>query len=126
MVSGCVAGPTQLPDFEVAQRADVEVSIPVLLPELCEIPWQPRDVSCWQRLDIYDDVAIGNTELAQINADIIGHSDEAYDHILSAAKRQQSIALIREDMLQAERKDHLIDNLWHRALILLMAAGLVL
>lgn len=75
---------------------------------------------------MFEDIAIDNTEIAQLNADIARLSDGAYDDILAGAKKQQDIALIREDMLQAERKDHFIDNLWHRGLILLMAAGMVL
>ena len=124
-LSGCAAEKTQLPNFELAARdTSKEVSNPVLLPELCEWPWTTGE--CLQRLDVYEDVAIGNTELAQLNADIARDGEEAYDHILSAAEKQQSIALLREDMLQAERNDHLMDNLWHRALIALMALGMIL
>ena len=119
---GCATDPIQLPDFSVAERQDVEVTDPVALPLLCEIPFQTAD--CYNRLDVYDDVATGNTELAALNADIARDSDEAYDHILAAAKAQQEIAQIRQEMLEAERRDHFIDNTWHRALILALAIGL--
>jgi len=124
IISGCAAEPIQLPNFEEAARSDEKVTDPVVLPDLCEIPFTTAD--CYQRFDVFEDVAIGNTDLAQINADIARLSDQAYDKILSGAKKQQDIALIREDMLQAERRDHFIDNLWHRGLIILLAAGLVL
>ncbi len=75
-------------------------------------------------MDVYEDVAEGNTTIAQLNADIARDGEEAYDHILSAAKAQQEIAQIRQEMLEAERKDHFIDNLWHRALIIALAIGL--
>lgn len=123
-LSGCAAAPIPLPDFEKAARPDGEVTDPVALPDLCQIPFTTAD--CYQRLDVYEDVATGNTKTAQLNADIARLSDRAYDKILSGAMKQQEIALIREDMLQAERRDHFIDNLWHRGLIILMAVGMVL
>lgn len=124
MVSGCAAEPIQLPNFEAAARPDVEASDPVSLPDLCEIPW--TSTACWQRIDVFEDIAIGNTDTAQLNADIVRLGDEAYDHILSGAMRQQQIGQIRQEMLEAERKDHFVDNLWHRVLIVLMAIGIAL
>lgn len=78
------------------------------------------------RLDVFEDEAIDNKELAQLNADIARDSDKAYDHILAAAKAQQEIAQIRQEMLEAERRDHFWDNVWHRALIIVIAIGAAL
>lgn len=124
MVSACATDPIQLPSFQEAERSEEEVSDPVLLPELCKLPW--TTAGCLQRLDVYEDVAEGNTEIAQLNADIARASDSAYDHILSAAKQQQEIGQIRQRMLEAERQDHFWDNVWHRALIIVIAIGAVL
>ncbi len=124
MVGGCAAERIQLPNFEEAERSGEEVTDPTEYPVLCEIPnW---DVTCWQAFTVYEEIAEGNRELAQINADIARDGDAAYDHILSAAKKQQEISQIREEMLEAERRDHFIDNLWHRGLIVLIAVGLAL
>jgi len=123
-ISACAAEKIQLPNFEEAERLDVEVTDPVDYPELCNIPFTA--VECWQSLDVFEDVAIGNKELAQLNADIARDGDKAYDHILSAAKKQQEVGQIRQEMLEAERRDHFINNVWHRALIILMAIGFVL
>ncbi len=114
----------QLPNFEEAARSNEQVTDPVNLPELCEIPW--TSTACWQRIDVFEDVAVGNTEIAQLNADIARAGDAAYDHILSGAKQQQQIGLIREEMLEAERRDHFIDNIQHWGVILLLGAGLAL
>ena len=124
MVSACAVDPIQLPDFETAERQDVEVTDPAALPELCEIPFEAP--ACYQRLDVYDDVAHDNTDLAQLNADIARDSDEAYDHILAAAKAQQEVAQIRQEMLEAERRDHMMDNIWHKVLIVLLGLGYAL
>lgn len=120
MVSGCVLEPNRLspPTLEEAVRSGEHVTSPLALPILCEIPnWS---VSCWQAFDVYEDIAVGNTEIAQINADIARMSDTAYDHILSEAKRQQEIAKIREEMLAFERRDHLWDNVKHWIIIALV------
>jgi hypothetical protein len=124
MVSACAVDPIQLPDFEAAARQDIEVTDPAQYPDLCEIPFDTAE--CYQRLDVFEDVAIGNQELAQINADIARDSDAAYDHILSAAKQQQEIAQIRQEMLEAERRDHMWDNVWHKVLIVLLGLGYAL
>lgn len=121
MASGCAAEKIQLPNFQEAERTDVEVTDPTEYPDLCNIPW--TSANCWQRLDVFEDVAIGNQELAQLNADIARDSDEAYDHILSAAKSQQQISQIREEQLEIERRDHLLDNWFYRIIIVLGLAS---
>ncbi len=113
----------QLPDFNEAARSDEQVTDPVDYPRLCDLPWSSTD--CWKRVDVYEDVAEGNKEIAQLNADIARDSDKAYDYILDAAKRQQQIALIREEMLEKERRDHFIDNVERGIAILVLALALI-
>jgi len=124
MVSACVVEPIQLPKFEEAERKDVEVSDPVDYPALCEIPWTTAE--CYQRLDVFEDVAEDNKELAMLNADIARDSDKAYDHILSAAKQQQEIAQIKQEILEAERRDHFFDNVKNWTFIILLGLGYAL
>ena len=124
MVSACATDPLKLPQFEAAERADVEVTDPSALPQLCEWPWTTAE--CLQRFEAYEDVSEGNTELAQLNADIVRDGEEAYDYILSGAKKQQEISQIRQEMYEAEQRDHFIDNMWHKALIIALAIGLAL
>lgn len=124
MVSGCAAERMQLADFDAAVRADVEVTDPVEYSELCDIPWDT--VECYQRLEAFENEAVDNKELAQLNADIARDGDKAYDAILSAAKRQQEIAQIRQEMFEAEVRDHFKDNIQYGAVILLLALGLML
>jgi hypothetical protein len=123
-VSACAVEPIQLPDFEAAERQDVEVTDPVEYTQLCEWPWTTAE--CLQRLDVFEDEAIDNKDLAQINANIARDSDEAYDHILAAAKAQQEISQIRQEMLEAERRDHFWDNVWLKSLIVLLGLGYAL
>jgi len=124
MVSACAAERIQLPEFEEAARSDEEVTDPVDYPSLCSLPWTATE--CWQAIDVYEDVAEGNKEIAQLNADIARDSDAAYDHILSAAKKQQEVGQIRQEMLEDERRDHFWDNVWHKVLIVLLGLGYAL
>ncbi len=108
MVSGCATDPIQLPSFQEAERSGEEVTDPVELTLLCEIPWTTRD--CWQRVGVFEDIAIDNTTIAGLNAEIAREGEEAYDHILSGAKQQQTTSLIREEMLALERQGRFWDN----------------
>ena len=124
IISACAVDPIQLPDFESAERQDVEVTDPVEYTELCELPWTTAE--CFQRLDVFEDEAVDNKDIAALNASIARDSDEAYDYILSAAKAQQEISQIRQEMLEAERRDHFWDNVWHKILIILLGVGYAL
>jgi hypothetical protein len=97
------------------------------LPDLCEIPESGQwPIECWLGLDAYDIVATGNTEIAQELANALNASDASYDALLSAAKIQQELSQIRQDLLEKERRDHVVDNWWHRGLIVLIGIGVAL
>jgi len=123
-LGGCAVERIQFSDFEEAARSDEEVTNPTEYPVLCEIPdW---DVQCWQSFVVFEEIAVNNKELAQLNADIARLSDEAYDFILSGAKRQQRISEIREEMLEMERREHLFDNIKYLTIIGLGILGVTL
>jgi hypothetical protein len=98
-----------------------------VLPEICAIPsdgtW-PRE--CWLALDAYDIVATGNTGIAQDLAGALNASDESYDALLGAAKIQQELSQIRQDLLERERQAHTMDNWFYRGIIALGLIGLAL
>ena len=123
IISGCAVERIQLPNFKEAERIDIEITDPAEYPLLCAIPWTAAE--CWQRIDVFEDVAEDNRVLAQLNADIARDSDEAYDYILSAAKQQQGIVIIREEMLEQERQEHLKDNIQYGLIILLGIAATI-
>ncbi len=124
MVSGCAAERIQLPNFEEAERSSEEVTDPTEYPTLCMVPWTASD--CWQALDIFEDIADNNLELAQLNADIARDGDAAYDYILSAAKKQQEISQIRQEMLEAERRARFFDKVQYGVIVIVLTIGLIL
>jgi len=77
-------------------------------------------------LDVYDVVAIGNYEIAQELANALRSSDASYDALLGAAKVQQELSRIRQELLEKERRDHAIDNWWYRGIIALIGVGVAL
>jgi hypothetical protein len=117
----------ELPDWNLAEREQRAVTEPMRLPDLCEIPSSGQwPVECWRLLDVYDVVAMGNYEIAQELAAALRASDASYDALLGAAKIQQELSQIRQQLLEKERTDHTVDNWWHRGIILLMGAGIAL
>lgn len=112
----------ELPEWDLTERQNLEVASPIELPTLCEIPssgvWP---VECWKALDAYDFVANKNVEIAAKNADAFRTSEESYDRLLQAAKTQQQLGVIRQEMLDRERREHTLDNWFHRGVIVLGA-----
>ncbi len=88
------------------------------------VPWTATE--CWQALDIFEDIADNNLELAQLNADIARDGDAAYDYILSAAKKQQEISQRRQEMLEAERRARFFDKVQYGAIVIVLTIGLIL
>lgn len=64
-------------------------------------------------------VAGGNYEIAQENAKALTALSASYNHLIEAGKLQNQFTLVREEQLQQERRDHFIDNWFHRGLIAL-------
>lgn len=127
IAAGCASQPVELPNWDLAERPPIEVVDPVELPALCEIPSNGTwPAECWLALDAYDIVASGNTEIAQDLANALRKSDASYDALLGAAKVQQELSQIRQELLEKERRDHTIDNWWHRGLIVLIGVGVAL
>jgi len=119
VLAGCASETLQLPRFEEAERSQESVTYPVEYNVLCEIPLdQIWSVDCWNRFAVFEEIAVDNRDLAILNAQIAEDSDRAYDHILAAAKSQQMVAQIREEMLQEAHRQAFLDNLYHRVIIL--------
>lgn len=122
-LSGCASSPVEIPDWDLTP-ATVEVQQPIRLPELPS-PASSTDETVtftregFQRLLEYSVVAGGNYEVATENADSLESLSRAYNHLIEAGKLQQQFTQVREEQLQQERRDHFIDNWFHRGLIAL-------
>lgn len=120
ILAGCVTTPTShIPDWEIVEREKKEAADPMPLPALCSIPWDASDVGCWAKLDNYDIVAYGNTEIARANTRALRETELAYDRLVDAGKLQNELSQIRHELLEQERYAHRMDNFYHRGLIVL-------
>jgi hypothetical protein len=104
-----------------------EVGQPVSVPEM------PSPVSSQQDATVFDHdgivtltqvriAAVTNEKVARENALAIEARNEEVNQLIECARYSRIWMEVREDMLEQERKDHQIDNLWHRGII---ALGLI-
>ena len=125
--ASCATEPVELPDWDLAEREQVEVAEPMILPGLCAIPPSGQwPVECWKKLDAFDIAASGNYDQAQSTVSALRKSDESYDSLLGAAKVQQELSEIRQEMLERERQAHTMDNWFYRGFIALILIGVAL
>ena len=130
ILSAC-AGQASIPqpDWSVAERPDTseaEEAQPQELPLLCEIPRSGQwSVECWAAFEQYEEIAQTNYDKALLVYAALGKTEAAYDTLINAGKLQQQLTLLREEMLQEERRQRQYDNLFHRTIIALglLAAG---
>lgn len=109
-----------LPDWALAVRTETPVTDPIDLPVLCAIPVSGSwDVECWKLLNAYDVVATANTSIAQENANALRKADASYDYLIEAGKLQSQLAQIRQQLLEQERRAHMMDNWFYRGIIVL-------
>jgi hypothetical protein len=71
------------------------------------------------KLVAYTVTAGGNYEIAKENALALEAQSEAYNALRACADSAYQFAQVREEQLARERRDHFIDNWFHRGLIAL-------
>jgi len=133
IATACAANqPVQLPEWDIEPLVIGEAVNPTPLPELCElqkaasgelIGW---DAECAQSFLAYEIVAEANTDKAYNNTAALLKTEAATNHLIDAAKMQREIAIIRQDLLEEERTEHWLDNLFHRIIIALGVIGAIL
>ena len=128
ILGACANQPTvDPPDWgAVANVEKKPVTDPRALPALCEIPWAADAVHCWAALDAFDVVAVGNSEIAQANADALRHTDGANDALIQAGQLQQQLSDFYRELLEDERQGRWVDGMMYKSLIALglLAAAL--
>jgi len=128
---GCVStGETQdPPDWSDVRRPVVVVTTPMPLPKLCRLKtltdpntgeafdmW-PAD--CTKTLLGYEAVAETNTIIAAENAAALDLTEAAYDGLIQAGEMQEEITRFYATELKYEKREHFIDNLINKLLLVL-------
>ena len=129
-LSGCASQTVDLPDWDIPEAAE-EIQYPLSLPELpspassseTHVTFTADDFA---RLASYAVTAGGNYDAALANAEALERQSAAYNSLIEAGKLQRQLTQVRQEMLEQERRDHFVDNLWHRGIIVLIAIGVAL
>ena len=122
-LSGCVSSPVEIPEWDLTP-ATVEAQQPLSRPELPSPESSTQDTVTFSRdslktlLDIVD-IADGNYAIAVENAAALEDQARAYNQLIEVGELQQQFMQIREEQLERERRDHFVDNWFHRGLIAL-------
>lgn len=121
-LTGCSSTPIELPTCEIPE-VTLEVTEPLSLPERPAFvsstdSTATLDLDGVRALQRYRIAAETNTEIAQRNAEALEARNASVNALRECAEYLEIWIEVREDMLRQERRDHTIDNIWHRALIL--------
>ncbi len=118
---GCSSKSLELPTCEIPE-APAEAQHPLSLPEM------PQEASSTESSATFDlegilqferfrQAAATNTEIAELNAQALEARNESINALIECSRYQKIWMEVREDMLEQERADHMMDNIWHRAVI---------
>lgn len=129
-ISGCSSTPIELPEWDF-EPSDTVIAYPVRPPERpveasTTASTVTYDSAGFDRLITYMDVADANYDVAVALAKALEAESRSFNHLVEAGKTQRQVAIIRQELLDQERQDHRIDNLWHRGLIVLIGIGFAL
>lgn len=123
LLTGCSSTPLELPTCDIP-APPAEVGLPVSVPEMPAAVSQTEDIATFNRDGVVrlTQVRVSaetNKRVAAENAAALQARNDEVTALIECSKYQKIWMEVREDMLEQEREDHRIDNLWHRGLIVL-------
>lgn len=129
MLNGCASQTLKLPDCDV-KEASVEIQelrrLPAISDPVITETSATYTADQFRELTRYVIVAGGNYDAGNNNTEALISQSKAYNELIGCSKFQHKFSEVREQQLEQERKDHFIDNLWHRGLIVLIGVGVAL
>ena len=123
LLTACSSTPLELPTCEIPAPM-AEVGHPVGVPEMPVETSRTDDSATFDRAGIVQltqlrVAAVTNKRVAEENALAIEARNEEVNALIECSRYQKIWMEVREDMLEQERHDHMLDNLWHRGVIVL-------
>ena len=123
VMAGCSSTPLELPTCEIPGPL-AEVQHPLKLPRLPQAASSTDTTATYpleevKQLKRYRLAADANTKVAKANALALEARNDEVNALIECSRYSKIWMEVREDMLDQERRDHFIDNLWHRGLIAL-------
>jgi hypothetical protein len=122
-LTACSSTPLQLPTCEIPGPSP-EVQSPLVLPDRpAPVGFTDDtvtfDIEGMESLTRYRIASDTNATIAEQNALALRARNEEVEALIECSRYSRMWMEIREDMLDAERRDHQIDNFFHRGLIAL-------
>jgi len=129
-LTACSSTPLELPNCDVpAPLAE--------LGELLSVPEMPVALSSTDATATFNlegiaqltrlrVVSMANKRVGDLNTAALQARNEEVNQLIECVRYQNIWMDVREDMLEQERQDHAIDNLWHRGVIVLGAIAVAL
>ena len=129
-LTACSSTPLELPSCEVPEAMGE-------LAQLQAVPDMPEAASSTESTATFDlegllqfqrlrEASLANKEVGDLNAAALQARNDQVNALIECTKYQNVWMEVREDMLEQERRDHMVDNLWHKGLIALGVAAAVL
>lgn len=125
-LTACSSTPLQLPTCDIPGPSPV-VQMPLELPRLPQAASSTDTTATYpleevRQLKRYRLAADANFKVAQSNALALEARNDEVNNLIECSMYSKIWMEVREDMLEQERRDHFMDNLYHRGLI---ALGLI-
>lgn len=123
LLTGCSSTPLELPTCNIP-APPVEVAAGVSVPEMPSAVSQTEDRATFDRAGVVTLTRVlvsaeTNKRIATENAAALQARNDEVTALIECSKYQKIWMEVREDMLEQEREDHRVDNLWHRGIIAL-------
>lgn len=135
LITACETAPPTIDyTFQEFKPIEAEITYPDALPMVRPLECYPSEEDCRvagytdpadiDALELFKIRAIGNTTIAEANANALEIMVEREEAILAASKAQESITRLREEQLAWERQQRTQDKWYYRILLgLVIGAG---
>jgi len=134
LITACETTPPEFNyEFATFTAVEAESTHPSPLPKLAPLECYPSVSDCpvvgytrladIDALEAHKELAIGNTEVAEANAQALDTMLEREEAILAAAKAQEQITKLREEQLAWERAERVREKWYYRIMLVLVGAA---
>lgn len=127
---GCSSTPLELPTCEIPEApeaAQYALSLPEMPVEVSTTAETATfDLPGLLQLERFRRASVTNKIIADENALALEARNESVNALIECSRYTKIWMEVREDMLEQERQDHWLDNLWHRGVIVLGAIAVAL
>ncbi len=123
LLIGCSSTPLELPTCTIpgpSPEVGMSLSVPEMPVEVAETETTATfDLEGLLQLERVHKASLANETIAKENALALTARNEEITELIECARYSTIWMEVREDMIKTERRDHFIDNLFYRSVIVL-------